>query len=80
MLQSILDKRDQGDDIAEMRLQVAQITDAVKPVVPQEMWGAIVEKLDQAEHPEALDAETEDFDDDGDGYDPTEFIDEDDEF
>jgi hypothetical protein len=28
------------------------------------MWGAIVEKLDQLEHdPEAIDAETEDFDD-----------------
>ena len=40
---------------------------------------AIVEKLDEAEqHPEALDVGTDSFDDD-DPYDPTEFIDEDDE-
>jgi len=78
-LQSLLDRRDQGDEIAELRLQVYRIQDAVKAVVPQEMWGAIVEKLDQPQHPEATDAETEDFDDDDDGYDPTEFTEEDDE-
>ena len=78
-LQSLLDRRDQGDDIAELRLQVYRIQDAVKAVVPQKMWGAIVEKLDQPQHPEATDAETEDFDDDDDGYDPTEFTEEDDE-
>jgi hypothetical protein len=39
-LQSVLDKRDQGDEIAEMRRQVNQILNAVKAVVPQEMWGA----------------------------------------
>jgi hypothetical protein len=79
-LQAVLDKRDQGDDIAELRLQVYRIQDAVKAVVPQEMWGAIVEKLDQPQHdPDALDAETEDFDDDG-AYDPTEFAEDDDDF
>jgi hypothetical protein len=37
----------------------------VKSTVPQEMWGAIVEKLDRVEqHPEALDVVEEDFDDD----------------
>ena len=36
-LQSILDKRDQGDDIAEMRRQINQILDTVKSTVPQEM-------------------------------------------
>src|SRR6516164_2904949 len=78
-LQSLLDRRDQGDEIAELRLQVYRIQDAVKAVVPQKMWGAIVEKLDQPQHPEATDAETEDFDDDDDGYDPNEFTEEDDE-
>jgi len=45
------------------------------------MWGDIVEKLDQvAQPPQVLDAETEDFDDDDDGYDPLEIAeDEDDE-
>ena len=79
-LQAVHDKRDPGDDIADMRRQVNMILDAVKAVVPQEMWGDIAEKLDQLEqHREVLDAETEDFDDE-DAYDPTEFIDEDDEF
>jgi hypothetical protein len=80
-LQAVLDKRDHGDDIAELRLQVYRISNAVKAVVPQEMWGAIVEKLDQPQQdPETLDAETEDFDDD-EPYDPTALAeDEDDEF
>ena len=44
------------------------------------MWGEIVEKLDEAEqHPDALGAETEDFDDDEDAYDPLKFAEEDDE-
>ena len=34
-LQSVLDKRDQGDEIADMRRQVNMITAAVKSVVPK---------------------------------------------
>ena len=79
-VQSVLDKRDQGDDIAEMRLQFHRILDAVKSTVPEEYRADIVEKLDQQQHPEALDAEAEEFDDE-DPYDPTGFAeDEDDEF
>ncbi len=46
------------------------------------MWGEIVEQLEQLEpHSEALDVGEDGFDDaDDDAYDPTEFIDEDDEF
>ena len=63
-----------------MKVQLDQICDAVKSTVPQEMWGEIVEKLEELEqHPEALDVGADSFDDD-DPYDPTEFIDEDDEF
>jgi hypothetical protein len=80
-LQAVLEKRDHGEEIIVMRLQVNQILDAVKAVVPQSMWGDIVDRLDQVEqHPEVLDVDAEDFDDDNDPYDPTEFIDEDDEF
>ena len=59
-----------------------QICDAVKSTVPQEMWGEIVEKLEELEqHTAALDVGTDSFDDaDDDAYDPTEFIDEDDQF
>ena len=60
-----------------------QICDAVKSTVPQEMWRAIVEKLEELEqhHPEALDVAMDSFDDSyDDPYDPMEFIEEDDEF
>jgi hypothetical protein len=64
-----------------MKVQLSQICNAVKSTVPQEMWGAIVAKLEELEQPpEALDDETEAFDDDDEPYDPTEFIDDDDEF
>ena len=65
-----------------MKVQVSQICDAVKSTVPQEMWSEIIEKLDEAEqHSEALDVGRDAFDDaDDEPYDPTEFIDEDDEF
>ena len=61
---------------------MAAICDAVKPTVPQEMWGEIIEKLDEAEqHQESLDVGTDSFDDaDDEPFDPTEFINEDDEF
>ena len=50
-----------------MRRQVNMILDAVKAVVPQSMWGDIVEKLDQLEqHPDALDVGEDGFDADDD--------------
>jgi hypothetical protein len=63
-----------------MRRQVNMIADAVKSTVPEEYWAQIAARLDLEQHPEALDAETEDFGDDDDGYDPTEFAEDDDEF
>ena len=65
-----------------MKVQMDQVCDAVKSTVPQEMWVLIIEKLDEAEqHQEALSVEADSFDDsDDEPYDPTEFIDEDDEF
>jgi len=57
-----LDKRDQSDDIAEMRHQVSPILDAVKSTVPQEVGGVIFEKLDQVEQRAlGLDGETDYF-------------------
>ena len=80
-LQSLIDSRDYSRDLLVMRVQMDQICDAVKSTVPQEMWGEIVEKLEEFEqHSEALDVEADAFDAD-DPYDPTEFTDdEDDEF
>ena len=81
-LQSLVDSRDYDHELLVMKVQMAAICAAVKSTVPQEMWGEIVEKLDAAEqHHEALDVGTDSFDDDDDDpYDPTEFIDDDDEF
>jgi hypothetical protein len=79
-LQSLIDSRAGQSDLVRARLQFNQILDAVKAVVPQEMWDAIVNKLDESEqHSEALDAETAHFDDEN-VYDPTEFAEEDEEF
>jgi hypothetical protein len=39
--------------IAEMRVQLGKISEAVRSVVPQSMWAAIVEQLEQ--HSEPLD-------------------------
>ena len=78
-LQSLIDSRDYSRDVLLMKVQLGQICDAVRSVVPQEMWGEIVEKLEELEqHPEALDVGADDFDAD-DPYDPMEFGEEDDE-
>jgi hypothetical protein len=77
-LQSLIDSRDYSID-SRVRVQLGKISEAVRSVVPQQMWAAIVEQLEQ--HPEALDVGTDSFDDaDDDPFDPTEFIDENDEF
>jgi hypothetical protein len=80
-LQSLIGSRDYRIDIAEMRVQLGKISAAVRSVVPQSMWGAIVEKLEELEqHSEALDVGEDAFDDSyDDPYDPAECIDEDDE-
>jgi hypothetical protein len=80
-LQSVLDGRERGTDILALKVQLSQIGQAVRSVVPESMWGEIVEKLEEFEqHPTALDVGTDSFvDDEDDPFDPTEFIDEDDD-
>ena len=81
-LQSLIDSRDYSRDLLVLKVQLSQNCDAVKSTVPQKMWGEIVEKIEELEqHQEALDIGTDSFDDaDNDPFDPTEFIDDDDEF
>ena len=77
-LQSLIDSRDYSREMLVVKVQLGQICEAVKSTVPQEMWGEIIEKLEELEqHSEALDVGEDAFDD---SYDPTEFIEEDDEF
>ena len=81
-LQSLIDSKDYSRDVLELKVQLAKISQAVRSVVPESMWAAIIEQLEELEqHSEALDVGTDSFDDaDDDAYDPTEFIEEDDEF
>ena len=81
-LQSLMDAMDYDHELLVMKVQMDHICAAVRSTVPQEMWGEIIEKLEelQEQHSEALDVEADSFDDSyDDPYDPTEFIDEDDE-
>ena len=80
-LQSVLDGRERGTDILEMKVQLYQIGQAVRSVVPESMWAAIIAKLEELEQDsQALDVGTDSVDDDDDEpFDPTEFVDEDDE-
>ena len=65
-LQSLIDSRDYSHDRLVMKVQMAQICAAVKSTVPQEMWAAIVEKLEQLEQrPESLRVSMDSFNDDG---------------
>ena len=48
-LQSVLDGRERGTDVLELKVQLGRIGEAVRAVVPQEMWAAIVEKLEELE-------------------------------
>lgn len=78
-LQSLMDSGDDGRDLLRLKVQLGWICNAVKSTVPEEMWGEIVEKLEEFEqHPDALDVGTDSYDDD-EPFDPTEFIDEDDD-
>jgi hypothetical protein len=65
-LQAVIGSNDYSREIAEMRVQVGMIAQAVRSVVPESMWAAIVEKLEQLlqQHSAALDVGTDDFDDD----------------
>ena len=48
-LQSVLDGRERGTDILEMKVQLYQIGQAVRSVVPESMWAAIIAKLEELE-------------------------------
>ena len=81
-LQAVIDSRDYSRELLVMKVQLGQTSNAVRSVVPESMWEQIIRQMEEVEqHPGALDVGTDSFyDDDDDAYDPTEFIDEDDEF
>ena len=78
-LQSVLDGGERGANVLELKVALDRIGQAVRAVVPEEMWAAIVDRLEELErHQESLSVGWDSFDDD-DPYDPMEFVDEDDE-
>ena len=80
-LQSFLDGRERDTDVLELKVALDRIGQAVRAVVPESMWPAIIAKLEELEQDqEVLDVGTDSVDDDDDEpFDPTEFMDEDDD-
>ncbi|MGA7054122.1 MAG: hypothetical protein WBZ37_23195 [Mycobacterium sp.] len=79
-LQSLMGSGDDGGQLLRMKVQLGVICNAVKSIVPQEMWGGIVEQIEEFEqNQEALDVGTDSYDDD-EPFDPLEFAEPDDEF
>ena len=63
-LQSVLDGRERGTEVLELKVQLGRIGEAVRAVVPQQMWAAIIEQLEELEqHSGALDVGEDAFDD-----------------
>ena len=48
-LQSLIDSRDCSRDLL-VKVQLGKISEAVRSVVPESMWGEIIEKLEELEH------------------------------
>jgi hypothetical protein len=75
-LHTLMNSRDYTAEMAETRLWLGRIMDAVKTTVPQSMWGTILKQLGLPEERMVLD---DAYFADEEPYDPTEFADEDDD-
>ena len=81
-LQSFLDGRERDTNVLELKVALDRIGQAVRAVVPEEMWAAILEELEELEEDsKSLNVDMDSFDDaDDEPFDPMEFVDDDDEF
>ena len=71
-LQALIESRASGTRIADLRVQMGRIIDAIHSSVPEELWPEILRKIDG---PVAADTPADEFDDCGDAedeYDPAE--------
>jgi hypothetical protein len=71
-LQALIESRASGTRIADLRVQMGRIIDAIHSSVPEELWPEILCKIDG---PVAADTPADEFeggDDAEDGYDPAE--------
>ena len=69
-LQALIESRASGTRIADLRVQMGRIIDAVHSTVPEELWPEILRKIDGPVAAETPADELEDGDDAADMYDP----------
>ena len=62
-LQALIDSRASGTRIADLRVQMSRIIDAIHSTVPEELWPEILRKIDG---PVAADTPADEFEDSGD--------------
>jgi hypothetical protein len=71
-LQALIESRASGTRIADLRVQMSRIIDAIHSTVPEELWPEIVRKIDGPVPADRLADEFADGDDAEDEYDPVE--------
>ena len=71
-LQALIESRASGTRIADLRVQMGRIIDAIHSSVPEELWPEILRKIDGPVAADAPADEIEDCDDAEDEYDPAE--------
>ena len=70
--QSLIESRSSGTRIADLRVQMARIIDAIHSSVPEELWPEILRKIDGPVAADSPADEFEDGDDAEDEYEPVE--------
>ena len=71
-LQALIESRASGTRIADLRVQMGRIIDAIHSSVPEELWPEILRKIDGPVAADTPADEFEDWDDAEDEYDPVE--------
>jgi len=71
-LQALIDSRASGTRIADLRVQMGRIIDAIHDTVPPELWDVILHKIGGPVAADTPMDEFEDYDDAQDMYDPME--------
>ena len=71
-LQALIESRASGTRIADLRVQMGRIIDAIHSSVPEELWPEILRKIDGPVAADTPADEFEDGDDAEDEYDPAE--------
>ena len=73
-LQALIESRASGTRIADLRVQMGRIIDAIHSSVPEELWPEILRKIDGPVAADTPGDEIEDWDDADEEYDPVESL------